>query len=344
MKRVPFVAFLALSAFVGLCEDEPSGPEFWYQPQEWVGGEIGTGYVYWGRAKDIVEYEIRMDDEGYFIGEDWENIVSQVGGNPSMLTALGAMKAALESQARIMVLPEPSGVVEFEKRVRVAYHTPNCEALPAMVYNLDKCGPTRTQGGVGNCAAMATATYSDFVHNMTGAGVADVNAAELYDAARVVWKATKEGVPLGAAFELLKLRCGEKLKDYGIARFYFPHGTQTEANVRAFTMSAVASFGGFVASVNATEEWFDLNAPSVFGEWNPFVIRGDNTRPTGPHCVLVCGYDNDGVIIQNTWGPGFGFHGFCKMTWGEYAREFESATFFARACDWERQNGLGCRN
>ena len=40
-----------------------------------------------------------------------------------------------------------------------------------------------------------------------------------------------------------------------------------------------------------------------------------NGTPAGGHAVIICGYDQEGVYIQNSWGRTWGFKGFCLMKW-----------------------------
>ena len=35
----------------------------------------------------------------------------------------------------------------------------------------------------------------------------------------------------------------------------------------------------------------------------------------GGHCLVICGYDSDGVVVQNSWGTGWGDGGYGRIAW-----------------------------
>jgi hypothetical protein len=56
--------------------------------------------------------------------------------------------------------------------------------------------------------------------------------------------------------------------------------------------------------------------PSLNGvptiEWSPGMTA------SGGHAFALVGYDSEGFIVQNSWGPDWGYHGFARMTYADW--------------------------
>lgn len=79
---------------------------------------------------------------------------------------------------------------------------------------------------------------------------------------------------------------------------------------------AVHKFGCCLLGIMVTREWYKCNR-------NKSTISGKSDREqVGGHAVLCCGYNQDGVIIQNSWGVNWGSYGFALVTWDELERTF----------------------
>jgi len=92
---------------------------------------------------------------------------------------------------------------------------------------------------------------------------------------------------------------------------------QTQA-VRDYT---VASDGGM--KVEQTRAAIASGYPVVFGAvvddqymnlttWDPVAFDG---TPVGGHAQLAIGYDEDGVVVLNSWGPDWGVGGIARLSW-----------------------------
>jgi len=80
---------------------------------------------------------------------------------------------------------------------------------------------------------------------------------------------------------------------------------------RASIESAVASGHPVALSIPAFEPFEHLFATS-----GPLTVADIGTSPVlGYHEVLIVGYDATGVRIQNSWGTGWGDHGFATLGW-----------------------------
>ena len=43
-------------------------------------------------------------------------------------------------------------------------------------------------------------------------------------------------------------------------------------------------------------------------------------KPNGGHAFALVGYDDEGFIVQNSWGPDWGFHGFARLTYADWLK------------------------
>jgi len=71
----------------------------------------------------------------------------------------------------------------------------------------------------------------------------------------------------------------------------------------------------FVAGFMITDEWNRVDKKGRIGDI-------EFPAQLGGHAVLVCGYDSIGVYIQNSWGSGWGIHGFAIIPWNKVTQQF----------------------
>ena len=79
---------------------------------------------------------------------------------------------------------------------------------------------------------------------------------------------------------------------------------------------AIHKFGCCLLGLNISNEWYDCydGKSTISGKSHETQIGG--------HAVLGCGYNRDGIIIQNSWDVKWGSYGFALITWKEFEREF----------------------
>jgi hypothetical protein len=80
--------------------------------------------------------------------------------------------------------------------------------------------------------------------------------------------------------------------------------------------SAIVEVGAVYASASVHDGWF-LDATDKLTIIEP--RRGD----TGGHAFAIVGYTPQGFIVQNSWGPDWGYHGFAIVSYHDW---FEHAT------------------
>lgn len=55
-------------------------------------------------------------------------------------------------------------------------------------------------------------------------------------------------------------------------------------------------------------------------------IQGPNDKPIGGHTLNVCGYDNNGFIIRNSWGPSWNGTGYTTYNYSDWGKHWEAYT------------------
>lgn len=71
---------------------------------------------------------------------------------------------------------------------------------------------------------------------------------------------------------------------------------------------------------NITTEWYNCSNDN-------YIISKHGHVSLGGHCMTLCGYDQTGVYIANSWGQHWGANGFCIQTWECFKKEFIYAAF-----------------
>jgi hypothetical protein len=50
----------------------------------------------------------------------------------------------------------------------------------------------------------------------------------------------------------------------------------------------------------------------------PTIAWGPTVKAGGGHAFALVGYDDEGFIVQNSWGPDWGFHGFARLAYADW--------------------------
>lgn len=186
----------------------------------------------------------------------------------------------------------------------------------------DYCTRTEDQGSKPWCAAYTAAQWCENVKWRVNDYPEDVDPTWIYSYAKSVdGSPNTDGTTLVAVLEALldrKMFNPDKCKVKVIGRI---------GGIDRIKY-AVHKFGCALGAFNITDEWYNLsdgNTTSVTG-------NGDR-RDLGGHAVLICGYNRDGVIIQNSWGTGWGSYGFGLITWNAFSRQFLYGAVLSNALD-----------
>lgn len=170
----------------------------------------------------------------------------------------------------------------------------------------DYCTETTNQGNRPWCAAHAAASFASNISWRRYGNPQYFNQEHIFKFAKKIDGSPNDsGTTLNAALEyfLSEGNFDKSLCTVKILRFYYQ------------IKYAIHKFGCCLLGLNISEEWYSCSVTKS-------TISNPNYPLIGGHAVLCCGYNEDGVIIQNSWGQDWGSYGFALITWDELIREF----------------------
>jgi hypothetical protein len=170
----------------------------------------------------------------------------------------------------------------------------------------DMCITTSDQGATPHCAGFATAGYLEVQNWRTLHYPQQVDGDAIYAAAKKLDNLPGDGTTLQAAARaahVLGIASGDALDVPG----------SREALKFAIHQYCVCACG-----FNVTDDW---NSAAYDGT---IPDNGSRAVPQGGHAVLCCGYNQDGIYIQNSWGFKWGLYGFGFLSWPQFDRQFVS--------------------
>ena len=211
-------------------------------------------------------------------------------------------------------------IKERKKEYKVGYlHIPdNFDSLPTLsifgkdfiapetIDLRDYCVKTEDQGSKPWCAAYAACGFASNILWRKNDYPTSFNKEEIYKYAKSIDGSPKtDGTSLDAVLKAL---------------LHFNYFDKDICSVKILRTSlqvkyAIHKFGCCLLGMMVTDEWYRCNRSKS-------TISGTNDNALGGHAVLACGYNRDGIIIQNSWNEGWGSYGFALITWDEFNREF----------------------
>jgi hypothetical protein len=187
------------------------------------------------------------------------------------------------------------------------------------------CVPADDQGEKPWCAAYAAANYAENLLWRKRGYHKEIDPAPLYQYAKSIdGDPTGDGTYLECTLEAL-LKYGHfdpsvcKVKTVGGGIF----GNSGAMNDVKY---AIHRYGVVMAGFNITDEWYKPSAKGV-------VCGKDGAKLQGGHAVLLVGYDENGFIVQNSWGGQYAHEGFVYLTNKAFNEQFMYAAFLTRALD-----------
>ena len=171
----------------------------------------------------------------------------------------------------------------------------------------DYCLQTRDQGGNPWCAAYSATSFKSNIFWRKADTPVSFDPSPVY-----AWAKKNDGSPnssgttLNAALQAL-------IEDGSFDKRIC--NVKVLRNIKQIKY-AIHKFGCCLVGLDVTTEWNNCNK-------NKSTICGKGKYDNmGGHAVLACGYNRDGLIIQNSWGENWGAYGFALITWDELEREF----------------------
>ena len=172
--------------------------------------------------------------------------------------------------------------------------------------NRDLCIMTSNQSDTPKCAAFSMAGYIEVRNWRIKHYPEQVEPSPIYNGAKQLDGDFNPGTSLDNAAMAalnLKLISGE---------ISFIQNTVNDIKF------AIHQNDVFVGGFMITNEWNSVNSKT--GRIS--VLTEDKIIVLGGHAVLVCGYDDDGIYIQNSWGPYWGLYGFAFLSWEQVFMQF----------------------
>jgi hypothetical protein len=187
------------------------------------------------------------------------------------------------------------------------------------------CVPVDNQGQTPWCAAYSAANYAENILWRKRGYHSEIDPEPLYRYAKSI-----DGDPHGDG---TYLECTlEALVKYGhfdgtlckIRTFGGPGFGRDAASALLDVKYAVHKYGICMAGFNVSSEWFRPKNG---------VITGATKDSEGGHAVLICGYDEGGVLVQNSWGKDYGHGGFVYVSNKAFADQFIYGAILTRSLD-----------
>ena len=168
----------------------------------------------------------------------------------------------------------------------------------------DMCLEPNDQGSTPHCAGYATAGYIEVQKWRINHYPEQIDGDAIYETAKKLDNNTEDGTTLesaaNAAISMGLISGTPKLINAGVNDIKF----------------AIHSYLACIAGFNITNEWNYVDKNGSIRD------LGNRAQFLGGHAVLICGYDSDGVYIQNSWGSSWGLYGFIHLSWKQYNHQF----------------------
>ena len=181
---------------------------------------------------------------------------------------------------------------------------------PLKIDNRQLCSPTDCQGDTPHCAGYSVAQLLESLYwKKTGIPI-QLDASQIYAKAKEIDKKVKmDGTDLESVF-----KATFKLLNIRNKKLYVFYNTLDQNTIETFKF-IIHKYDFLVCGFMITESWYDCINSN-------YLIKVDKSNQIGGHAVLACGYDKEGVFIQNHWGIEWGFKGFAKLTWEAFLNQF----------------------
>jgi len=173
---------------------------------------------------------------------------------------------------------------------------------------------TENQGQTSMCAAYtATSWFESLMWRRTGKPV-DYDPEKLYRRAKQIdGMEDAEGTSLEAVMNaIIDLGWDKSFKRTDIKNIFDSNQLKR----------AIHRYGTCLLGFEITDAWFD-HTGLVFDE-----MDGESQ---GGHAVICVGYNDVGVLIQNSWGEEWGKYGFACISWPVFNRYFMCGAYLKNA-------------
>ena len=176
---------------------------------------------------------------------------------------------------------------------------------PNKIDHRELCIPTNNQGQTSECTGYSTAGYIEIKHWQKK------HFPKQYDAS-LIYKGAKEIDNFKGNGSWVKYTVQSAINN-GMIKGDISFVSPTRMDLKF----AIMEYGACIGSLSITNEW-----NQVYIKDGRIVNLGNNSHSIGGHAVLLCGFDQEGVYIQNSWGTEWGIYGFGLLPWELFDRQF----------------------
>jgi|SRR5574344_704811 hypothetical protein len=181
---------------------------------------------------------------------------------------------------------------------------------PLKIDNRQLCAPTDNQLDTPHCSAFSIANIVEAWYWKLSGKIVNLNADQIYAHAKMLdGDPDSEGTYLEYAIKAAISLCGLDSKNYKTGVLYNDKSQLTAESIKFLIHKFDFVHAGF--SINSG--WYNASM-------NDPVIHA-SSQQVGGHAVLLCGYDQQGVYIQNSWGNSWGAKGFAILPWSDVLKE-----------------------
>ena len=192
---------------------------------------------------------------------------------------------------------------------------------PKRIDSRDMCLSSNSQNSPYNCAGYSTAGYIEYYNWKTKHYPEQIDGNTIYKRAKEKFDYSNvDGTTLIATSDAA-IDLG--LID-GIPKFLNYKGILEENGIPISAEISIKfglhQYGVVMAGFFITNEWNYVNK-----ETGIIKNLGEDAEFRSGHAVLLCGYDSNGVYIQNSWGELWGHYGFAILGWEQLKRQLMTA-------------------
>ena len=214
---------------------------------------------------------------------------------------------------------------DFDKIIKTYYQAKDANGKlinidgivnPKKIDNRQQCSVVESQGSTPHCAGYSICNLCEaLIWKKTGKLI-NLNADQVYAKAKEIdGDLNSDGTYLEAAIKAAFQLGGFDGTSIKIGTIY-NDGTDKTVEMVKFL---IHKYDFLHAGFQITEGWYSATESDYF-------IR-DYGANLGGHAVLLCGYDLDGVYLQNSWGISWKSKGFGILPWSTFKKQFMYACY-----------------
>ena len=182
---------------------------------------------------------------------------------------------------------------------------------PLKIDNRQLVSPTDNQGVYPACAGYSACTLVESLYWKSTGRLIQLDSKQVYAKAKqldgeIDMNGTYLETALRAALDLCDFNM---LSNARVSTF----GNGRNKNTVETTKFLLHKYDFLQVGFLIDEAWYSCSRENY--------VIGKGGRSLGGHAVLLCGYDQTGVFVNNQWGVSWGAKGFAVMPWDLYLQE-----------------------